>query len=128
VEITPVRCHHGDMRWLSLFAAAVLAGLAIASVSGATRIHASIWLRGTAPVTVGGSHFRGREWVHVTSSAGGSASVRATPRGSFTVRLHGGQFVDRCSGLTVRASGNAGSRAVFRRAPLRACLPAGMSS
>ena len=77
------------------------------------------------PVTVGGSGFRAHEHVTVRLRATGvdrTRHPRATGSGSFTVTFTHAA-VDRCSGLTITASGAGGSRATVRRRPQPECAP-----
>jgi hypothetical protein len=84
-------------------------------------------LRSLDPTTVHGTSFARRERVTVTvRGLPGGKQVRhrrASTRGSFTVTFPNAGAA-RCGGLTVRAKGNAGSRAMLKRLPLPACSPA----
>jgi hypothetical protein len=76
------------------------------------------------PVTVDGTGFRHLERVSVRLVAPGvdrTRRRRATRSGRLTVRF--GVVVDRCSGLSVIASGAAGSRAVLRSRAQPLCPP-----
>ena len=94
----------------------VLAGAAAAS---STPPRLALAAR-TPTVVVHGTGFRPRERVTVTAGTV-VTHARATRLGAFT--LDTGAMLSRCSGLVVRAVGNAGS-AVFLKLPLPACMPA----
>jgi hypothetical protein len=103
-------------------ALAVLTGLALGS--GTAAKHPRLRLAEPAPLEVRGLGFRPQERVRVVAGAG-HASVtrraRASRRGSFAVAF--AFAASHCSGLSVVAIGNAGSRATLKRPPLPACMP-----
>jgi hypothetical protein len=115
-------CHHGAVRRLGLLAATIVAALLIASAASFARQRRALNLHiKTSSIVVDGSHFKSHERVKVKSSTGGSANVRASSSGAFSVTLRGA--VDRCSGVVVVARGSAGSLVMIRRPPLPACAP-----
>jgi hypothetical protein len=72
------------------------------------------------PFTVHGDHFRGHEVVRVVVTGRRTAgrTVRATAAGAFAARFVEIAFDGRCTGvLSVRATGDRGSRATVRRVP-----------
>jgi hypothetical protein len=115
-------CHHPGVRGLVFIAATLAAALLIAATGSFAKQRPALALHFKASVVVDGSHFKAHERVKVMASSGGSATIRASSSGAFSVTLHGAP-VDRCSGLVVRARGSAGSVAMIRRPPLPACAP-----
>ena len=102
--------------------------LAAAPAAAAPAAVPSLRIADTSPLVVQGRHFRAGERVRVTLVAPAlelrlPRRVTASPTGRFTVRF------DRprpgpCLGFTVTAVGSGGSRAVVKRPPLPACMPA----
>jgi hypothetical protein len=115
-------CHHPRVRRLIFIAATLAAALLIAANGSSAKQRPALALHVKASIVIDGSHFKSHERVKVVASSGGSATVRASSRGAFSVTLHGAP-VDRCSGLVVRARGSAGSVAMIRRPPLPECAP-----
>jgi hypothetical protein len=99
-------------------AAAALAVLVLALPGwSAGPRRATLLLRQTSPLVVGGQGFGARERISVTATATSRTveTVRATKSGRFTARLR--LRVGRCTELTVRAVGSEGSRAILQREP-----------
>jgi hypothetical protein len=96
--------------------------VASASLAGVRSVRPALRLTDGAPLTIRGTHFRAGERVRVTAISLGSATRRtsAGPGGSFVMRL--AIKYNRCSGLTVIARGNKGSRAAIKR-PAMDCKP-----
>ncbi|MGB2951906.1 MAG: hypothetical protein WBB74_00780 [Gaiellaceae bacterium] len=72
----------------------------------------------SSPLIVRGTGFKVRERVRVVFE-GGTRVTRTTiadARGRFVVRLRGVD-ANACAGFSIRAVGNRGSRATFKRAP-----------
>jgi hypothetical protein len=79
------------------------------------------------PLTVRGRGFHRHERVRVVVRQNSRVTVvhrlRAGRRGRFTTTF-GGVGLDRCGSFSVTAFGRAGSRAMLKRPPLPACMPA----
>lgn len=105
--------------------AALAAAVAGHATSGAAR--PTLALVKSAPVTVQGRHFKARERVRVTFSAGGAKTirnVRAGSTGSFVAAASEEMQHDRCGDLLlVLAEGREGSHASLKY-PLPECPPA----
>ncbi len=98
--------------------AGVLAALASGGVAGAQG-GAILRVLDTAPMTVRGTGFRPAEHVTLTLTASGATRVRhptAGAAGRF-VAVFGGVTIGHCRGYFLRATGDRGSRAVFRFIP-----------
>jgi hypothetical protein len=109
-----------------LFPAGAVLCAAVAIAGAQARGTASLLLVRTQPVVVSGARFHARERVRVTlvaSSGSYARHVIATRNGRFVVTFSGVP-VDRCGAIQVSAAGNRGSRAVVKRPPLPACMPA----
>lgn len=116
------------MRVLALIVVAAVAAAGVAIAYGAGEragSRASIRLVRMQPLVVSGTGFQAREQVRVTVHAKVTRSERATasPSGSFRATF-ADVPVGRCDRLRVIAIGKRGSRAVLKRFPLPACLPA----
>lgn len=108
-------------------AALLVAAGIVAQGAGARPLTPQLRLIRVHPVTVHGTSFRRAERVKLAleTTVGGTwkTSVTADASGSFDAAFMRAQ-VSRCTGFTVRAAGSAGSRAVAKRPPLPACMPA----
>jgi hypothetical protein len=101
----------------TLAAAVVLLAL-LPSGAAATDVgsgKASVRLARAAPVTIHGRDFAAGEQVRLTVWATREAkkTVAADGSGRFVARFRSVSF-DRCHGLTVKAVGSSGSRAIYR--------------
>ena len=80
----------------------------------------------TSPFTVAGSGFRIREGIRITTTVGRAVRTvrtRATSLGTFRILLPGiGAPQGRCDVIRVVAVGFAGTTAILKRLPSRACL------
>ena len=103
-----------------------LAALGFArDATGTAARHPRLVLKRTAPLTVGGTHFRARERVTVVldQPAGGTRRrTRAGRHGAFR-KVFPGVTLDRCRGFKLTAKGSAGSRATLVRRALPECAP-----
>jgi hypothetical protein len=99
---------------LTVVAAALLAGSALARP-----LAPRVWLVERSPAEVAGSGFRPAERVAVRLAAGTlvlQKTVAATAKGTFSARWTR-SIPDGCVGVSVVATGSAGSRAAFKLAP-----------
>jgi hypothetical protein len=99
-------------------AAVVAAGVVCGSASSGQSSRAQLRLMTSSPVTLRGTGFMTGEHVRVVGRFPGMAAkhVTASSAGSFTVRFTGFAGT-RCTGLSVTATGDRGSRASFTRLP-----------
>jgi hypothetical protein len=106
-----------------LLAAAAIVLLCVGT-AGAQTARARVWLSSMQPLVVRGSGFAGGERVHVVVLAGGrfERTVTASADGGLAVRFPDAT-VDRCTGYSVRAVGNQGSRASLLPKIQPACAP-----
>lgn len=100
-------------------AAAVLAaGVLCGPATSGQAARAQLRLMTSSPVTLRGTGFKAGEHVRVVTRLPGMAtkSVTVGSFGSFTVRFTGSAGT-RCTGFSVTATGDRGSRASFTRLP-----------
>jgi hypothetical protein len=113
--------------WFGFAATCFAVALTATALAASAGPKANLMLASTAPVKVVGTHFKIRESVKVTLSLQQETfvrQVRATSRGTFTVRFDGARIIDRCSaGLRITAVGARGSRAAVKL-PQPLCPPA----
>jgi hypothetical protein len=106
--------------------AAIVVALVWTSVglSSPARAKPSLKVLAVRPVVVYGLHFRAHERVRVTAGTTSpeTRTVRATARGSFTVRFSS-LSVGRCETATVRAVGALGDRASSKVLRDEDCAP-----
>jgi hypothetical protein len=108
-----------------LLAAAGLVIALAASAAAGRSLSPRLRLVRPAPLTVSGQSFKPSERVRLVLSAtqvSRKRTVRATSGGSFVASFS--ITLGRCNGFTVRATGSGGSKALLKRPPLPACLPA----
>jgi len=83
-------------------------------------------LMATTPIAVRGLAFRSRERVtlvlRLSTGSTWTQNTTASRAGVFTA-VFSAASAGHCTGITVRATGRAGSRAVFHKIPLPACMP-----
>jgi hypothetical protein len=77
-----------------------------------------------APLTVNGTHFRGRERVRIkiVTSELQTRSVRTARDGSFTTRFDT-TSIGRCGGLAIQATGARGDQATLKVREAQDCAP-----
>jgi hypothetical protein len=92
--------------------------------AGQTAARPSLQLMDTAALTVRGTGFRAREHVRLVVRAPGlvTRNTTAGTGGGFTMRL-AGMSAGSCTGFSVTATGDQGSRATLKRAPGQCALP-----
>jgi hypothetical protein len=114
------------MRTHTAIAAALLAallGVGSTHAAGETAKRPVLRIVDRQPVTVNGVSFKARERVRVTITSGDirrTRTIRATPRGAFTVQFD--LRLGRCASLSATASGSLGSRAAHKL-PQPLCPP-----
>lgn len=110
------------VRVIAILAALAAFGWGLTSGSLASPRVPSLRLLGSSPITVRGIHFKARERVRVTLFATGAlvARVRTSEAGAFTAQF-GDNVAGGCSGLSIRAVGAGGDRALLKVEPL--CPP-----
>jgi hypothetical protein len=104
---------------LAVFVAAAATAVAGIAAGGGTHAPpARLRLVDTDPVTLRATGFRPHEHVRITVFPRDQLVRRVTAGsgGSFTMRLPGVDL-NNCTGFSVTATGNEGSRATFKRAP-----------
>ena len=106
-----------------LAVAATAALLTAAPTLGAARAKATLHVVRLKPFTVRGTGFKPAERVTVTLAGGakGTAVGTANGSGTFTVTLKAP--VTACTAYVLRATGKAGSRAIFTAKLTPACVP-----
>lgn len=99
-------------------AAAVLAAGVISGPASSGQARAQLRLMTPSPVTMRGTGFKAGEHVRIVGRLPGMAVKRVTAgsAGGFTVRF-GESAGARCTGFSVTATGDRGSRASFTRLP-----------
>ena len=87
---------------------------------------ASLRVVAASPLTIAGSGFHSREHVRITATLGKATQTvgaTATGLGTFRIRLSGLPLSQgRCDAIRVVAVGFAGTTAILKRLPSRACL------
>ena len=103
---------------------AVLFG-AVATAAPAAATKASLRIVKLSPLTIRGSGFKSAERVTLTLSAGAKGTARgtATAAGTVTVSFPKAK-VTACTAYTLRASGAAGTKVIFKRVVKASCKPA----
>ncbi|HEU5212574.1 MAG TPA: hypothetical protein VFU10_07365 [Gaiellaceae bacterium] len=99
-------------------AAAFAAGVLCAPASSGQAGRAQLQLMRSSPVMLRGTGFTAAEHVRVVARVPGMATKRVTASsaGAFTVRF-AGRAGTRCTGFSVIATGDRGSRASITQAP-----------
>lgn len=103
----------------ALAVAAALAGVACGAASSGQTARPQLRLMDDAPFTLRGTGFKVSEHVRLVARTPALATrqVTAGSAGGFMVRFAGAQAGYACTGLTVSAVGDKGSRASYKRPP-----------
>jgi len=112
----------------SAFALILPVALAAAALApagaGQTAAKPQLQLMDSAALTVRGTGFRAREHVRLVVRGPGLVTRNATAGtgGGFTMRM-AGMSAGSCTGFSITATGDLGSRATLKRAPGQCALP-----
>jgi hypothetical protein len=112
--------HYRSMRILL-----TLLAVLVVVPAAATATRPRVWLSSESPAVVRGTGFHAAEHVTVTVSGGGASlrrAVVATATGTFVARWQQSVQSGDCGAITVRAVGDAGSRAGLKIIPECAAL------